>query len=47
MKKIIVGVKENDKMIFIQTVEVRDTFETSQLAKAVQSVTKVFLDREK
>ena len=47
MKKLIVGVKENDKMIFMQTKEVSDTFNSQSLAKAVQNIAKIFFEREK
>jgi len=47
MKKLIVGVKENDKMIFMQTQEVSDTYNSQELAKAIQDITKIFFEREK
>lgn len=45
MKKIIVGVKENDKMICMITKEVLDTYNSQELAKAVEDIAKIFFER--
>lgn len=46
MKKITVGIKENDKVIFLRTEEISDEFNSQKLIKAVETVIKICLKQD-
>lgn len=46
MRKIIIGIKENDKVIFLRTEEISDEFNIQKLIKAIESVTKICLKQD-
>lgn len=46
MKKITVGVKENDKVIFLKTEEVSNEFDSQRIIKAIDAVLKVCLKQD-
>jgi hypothetical protein len=45
MKKLTVGIKENEKVIFLRTNEISDEFNTKQIIKAINSLLDIFVKR--
>jgi len=46
VRKITIGIKENDKVIFLRTEEVSDEFNTQKLIRAIKTVVDIFMKRE-
>ena len=46
MKKITIGIKENDKVVFLQTEEFNDRFDCQKLIRAIKTVVDIFVRRE-
>lgn len=46
MKKLIIGIKENDKIIFLRTEEFNDEFDCQKLVKVIKTVVDIFGKRE-
>lgn len=46
MKKLTVGIKENDRVIFLRTEEVSDEFSMQQFIKTIGSLLNIFIKRD-
>lgn len=46
MRKLTVGIKENDKVIFLRTEDISNGFNIQQFIKAISSLLNVFVKRD-
>lgn len=46
MKKLTIGIKENDKVLFLRTEDFTDEFDCQKLIKAIKTVVDIFVRRE-
>lgn len=46
MKKLTIGIKENDKVIFLRTEDFSDEFDCQKLIRAIKTVVDIFAKRE-
>lgn len=47
MKKLTIGIKENDKVIFLKTEKVSNEFDSQKLIKAIETTINIFAKRGK